>query len=93
MKTMSAKYRLMIYFFHSTLVMYEKDIKSGDIMSPLIFRAMNQKVVDRVCEEAVNIFEYELSYEQVMKGCHTYLSAKYHTQSVEDSKAFTLEET
>jgi len=45
---MSDNYKLMIYFAHSTLVMYSKTIISHDKMSAGDFMEQNKDVVKRV---------------------------------------------
>lgn len=87
---MSAQYRLMIYFAHSTMVLYSKTIVHNPEMTTEEFYKANEEVCTRVFDEGLNIFNYELSYHQVMAACQVYLSAIYHPQSVKEQKAYTL---
>lgn len=83
-------YRLMIYFAHSTMAMYEKDMRSAKVMSPQRLYDWNKDIMQRVFEEGLNIMDYELSNEQMMKACYVYLMARYYPQSVVDSKPYKL---
>lgn len=85
----SKMYRLMIYFAHSTMIMYEKTIISDKDMSVEAFHNKNKDVMTRVCEEAINIMEYELSHNQIMKACYVYLVSKNKPQSVYEKEAYT----
>lgn len=81
-------YRLMIYFAHSTMIMYEdetishKDMKAGE------FYDSNKELMERVFQEGKNIMNYELSYWQMGKACIAYLQSKYYPQSVHKTEAF-----
>ena len=86
----SKTYRLMIYFAHSTMVLYNKTIVSQEDMTPEAFYYENTEVMKRVFDEGVNIMEYELSYNQIMKACYCYLSAIYYPQSIHEKKAYVL---
>jgi hypothetical protein len=84
----SGQYRLMIYFALSTMFLYNKTIHHTKEMTPEEFYKENEDVMKRVCEEAENIFEYELSYNQKMKACYCCLQAIYKPQSVYEKEAF-----
>lgn len=86
----TTKYRLMIYFAHSTMVLYGKTLISYEQMNPEEFYNANKNVMKRVFDEGINIMAYELSYNQMMTACHVYLSSKYHPQSVDETEAFNL---
>lgn len=88
---MSNKYRLMIYFAHSTLVFYAKSIISNDKMSTGDFMAANQDVITRVANEAKSVMKYELSYNQIACACTAYQQAKYFPQSIQDTKPYQPE--
>ena len=90
MTAYSKTYRLMIYFAHSTMMLYDKTIVSRADMSPASFYNENKDVMQRVFDEGLNIMEYELSHNQMMKACYCYLSGKYHPQSVIETKAYEL---
>jgi len=81
-------YRLMIYFAHSTMIMYEKDIVSYKEMTAGEFYKKNDELMTRICQEALNIMNYELSDWQIGKACVVYLQSKYYPQSVYETKAY-----
>jgi len=85
---MSAMYKLMIYFAVATLHLYRDDIippKEGEEFSIILKK--NKTVLTRVCEEAENLFRYELSQEQMRRAVIAYLTK---SQSVKDSEAAKL---
>lgn len=86
----SAQYRLMIYFVVATILFYEKDVIIIEGETAGKFADRNKAVIDRVNEEAMNIFKYELSDDQIGKGILAYLGAKVKPQSVIDTKAYEL---
>lgn len=92
-QVLSDKYRLMIYFAHSTLVMYSKDIAIHKTMSVQEFKEVNKAVCLRVHEEALNIFNYELSNQQMSTAVQVYMNSYYYPQSVKDTKAYQLKQT
>lgn len=81
---MDNQYKLMIYFAHSTFVMYEKSIHSYPEMTVSQFRQVNEDVCQRVFDEGLSIMNYELSYEQVSRAIAVYLCSKYNPQSVKE---------
>ena len=87
---MSEKYRLMIYFAHSTLVMYSATIVSSKEMNVGEFMEQNKDVIKRVVQEGLNIFNYDLSYNQIGTASYTYLNSKYYPQSVKNTDAYEL---
>lgn len=87
--SLSHMYRLMIYFAHSTMVMYSADIVCHDKMTVADFREQNKDICQRVFDEGLSIMNYELSYEQVSRACQVYLQTKYFPQSVKKSKVYT----
>ena len=52
-KKASMTYRLMIYFAHSTLVIYSKTIVSTDKMTVYEFMEENKDVIKRVFDEGL----------------------------------------
>jgi hypothetical protein len=78
----------MIYFAHSTLVMYSKDIISHDKMSVGEFMEQNKDITKRVFDEGLSIMEYELSHNQIAKAGLVYLQAKYFPSSVKDTEVY-----
>lgn len=87
-KLMSEKYRLMVYFAHSTMMLYDKDVYSTSRMSVTTFRSCNPDLIKRVDEEAKNIFGYELSNEQMDRASYCYLQSKYSPQDVHTTEAY-----
>lgn len=79
---MTDKYKLMIYFAHSTLVMYSETIVSHEKMSVGEFTDQNKDVTERVFKEGLSIMNYELSHHQISKACLVYLQSKYFPSSV-----------
>lgn len=90
-KGLSENYRLMIYFAHSTMVMYSGSIVDNKKMNVADFRKQNELVCKRVFDEGLSIFNYELSDEQMNRASYVYLSSKYRPQSVENSKPYKHE--
>ena len=88
---MTKKYRLMIYFAHSTLVMYSKDIVSHENMSVSEFMKQNKDMTKRVFDEGLSIMKYELSHEQMSRACLVYLQAKHFPSSVKETEAYSSE--
>ncbi len=84
----SAKYRLMIYFAHSTMVMYAKTIVSHEKMSVGEFMEQNKDVVKRVFDEGLSIMEYELSHHQLERASLVYLQSKYFPSSVYEKDVY-----
>lgn len=82
----SERYRLMIYFAHSTMVMYSKTIKSNYLMTVGAFMVINKDVIKRVSEEALTVMNYELSNNQMQKAVHVYLQSFYFPQSVYETE-------
>ena len=78
----------MIYFAHSTLVMYSKDIISHDKMSAGEFMEQNKDITKRVFDEGLSIMQYELSHNQIAKACLVYLQSKYFPSSVKDTEVY-----
>jgi hypothetical protein len=87
---MSDNYRLMIYFAHSTMVIYEKTIESNSNMTIGEFRGKNKDVVKRVFDEGLSIFNYELSWNQIDAAIAVYLKAKHNPQSVYEQPVYEL---
>ncbi|MDB4984288.1 MAG: hypothetical protein JWM20_467 [Patescibacteria group bacterium] len=87
---MSKQYRLMIYFAVATFHLYRKEIippKEGETLG--IFAENNKNIVKRVCDEAKNLFKYELSHEQIGKAIAVYTA---EAQGVSDTEPATLKE-
>ena len=80
----------MIYFAHSTLVMYSKTIISNDKMSVGKFMTQNKDIVKRVFDEGLSIMEYELSINQMEKACLVYLQSKHFPSSVKETEVYQL---
>ncbi len=85
---MSEQYRLMIYFAVATLHLYRAGIVVvRGRQTPVDFATRNKDVIKRVCDEALNLFGYELSQEQVDRAIVAYLAPG---QSVAGAKAAIL---
>ena len=87
---MSTTYRAMIYAAVATMHFYRKDIvdiNPGEVYG--VFHEKNQKVMRRVLEELLNLFNYQLSSEQLGKAIKAYL---HESQSVDERPAATLRE-
>lgn len=83
----SDKYRLMIYFVHATIDIYRETIPRRDYKTVESFVRENLEVVDRVNQEAFNVFAYELSGLQLAKGIASWLSTP---QNVFETEAYKL---
>lgn len=71
---MSEQYRLMIYFAVATLHFYRGSIAA--VRGPQTskeFRERNEAVIKRVSDEALSLFNYELSSEQMGRAITAYL--------------------
>lgn len=85
---MSENYRLMVYFAVATMHLYRKSIEPyrfGETIAD--FARRNVDVQERVMVEAMNLFEYELSHEQMMRAWASYLAPG---ESVKDFGPATL---
>ena len=71
-ESFSDKYKLMIYFAHSTLVIYSKSIVCDSKTTVEEFKAQNKDVIKRVFDEGLSIFNYELSAEQMDRAIIVY---------------------
>lgn len=63
---MTDQYKLMIYFAVATLYFYRKDIvpcKEGQTLG--VFADNNSAIIQKVKDEAISLFNYELSDEQI----------------------------
>ncbi len=78
----------MIYFAHSTIIIYGKTIIDKKEMTIKEFREQNKEVVQRIFDEGLSIFNYELSYDQVSKAIAVYLKSKYDPSSVFERKIY-----
>ena len=81
---MTDKYRLMIHFAVATFHFYRKDIiklKENETLG--VFHKNNIKIIERVCDEAKSLFNYELSHEQIGKAIGVYVAP---AQSVEETQ-------
>lgn len=86
----ASQYRLMIYFAHSTMVMYAKTIESNERMSIGEFMEQNKDVIKRVFDEGLSIMEYELSHHQLERASLVYLQTKYFPSSVYEKDVYRL---
>ncbi|MBX4192032.1 hypothetical protein KW798_00915 [Candidatus Parcubacteria bacterium] len=78
----------MIYFAVATLHFYRSDIKAvRGPQTPSEFRERNKDVVQRVFDEGLSLFKYELSYEQVDRAIVAYLA---EGQKVAETKPATV---
>lgn len=88
MTNLSFNYRVMIYFAHSTMVMYSKTIISEPNMTIDEFREKNTDVITRVFDEGLSIMNYELSWHQMDRAIAVYLQVKYNPQSVYEMETY-----
>ena len=86
----SSQYRLMIYFAHSTMVMYAKTIVSNEKMTTGEFMEQNKDVIKRVFDEGLSIMKYELSHHQLERASLVYLESKYYPSSVYEKDVYRL---
>ena len=85
---MDKNYRLMIYFAVGTLHFYRKDILPlGEKETTSVFMEKNKNVIKRVMEESINLFNYELSQNQLNKAVNAYCT---ESLSVENTEAVKL---
>ena len=85
---MSEKYRLMVYFAVATLHFYRTDIapvRGSQTVGEFMER--NRGVIQRVCDEALSLFNYELSTEQIGRAVSAYLA---RGQSVSGTSVATV---
>ena len=73
-RPMSKRYRGMIYFAVATLHLYRGSIVAvRGPQTPEQFWERNKELVKRVCDEALTLFAYELSSEQINRAIWAYL--------------------
>ena len=87
----STTYRLMIYFAHSTICFYEKDIKYHEGITVHEVKNLNPKIIQRVFDEGLSIMNYELSGLQINKAVEAYVSNKLQSKSVEETLPYNFE--
>jgi hypothetical protein len=83
----SRDYRFAIYAAVATFYFYRKDVipmVEGETYGT--WAEKNKKVVDRVFEEILNLFSYELSHEQMGRAIQAFCA---EGQSVDDRPAAT----
>lgn len=85
---MTNKYKLMMYFAHSTMVMYSKTIESHEKMSVGELMDKNPEVMKRVFDEGLSIMNYELSHNQIQKAALVYLQSKHFPSSVFETEVY-----
>lgn len=72
---MSREYRQMIYFAVATLYLYRADLVTvRGSQTPDEFMKRNKSVIERVSAEAINLFNYELSIQQIGRAVAAYLA-------------------
>jgi len=84
----STLYKMMIYFAHSTMVMYSIDIISNEKMSSYEFMEKNRELIKRVFDEGLSIMDYELSHRQLERASLVYLQCKYFPTSVHERPVY-----
>jgi hypothetical protein len=77
--TPSRNYRWAIYFVVATIHFYRDSIVNPlKAETPNLdleeFLDENRALLDRVCEESRNFFEYELSHAQIVRGVRAYFA-------------------
>ena len=80
----------MVYFAHSTMVLYGASIVTHRAMSPAEFVQANAAACQRVGGEAESLFGYELSHEQMFRAAYAYLAGVYQPKDVTTSALATL---
>lgn len=85
------RYRLMIYFAHSTMVFYSKTIITREDMTIDEFMQVNRDVIKRVVDEGLSIMDYELSHHQLVKASFAYLIGIYSPKSVYEEDVYIPE--
>lgn len=69
------QYRLMIYFAIGTLHLYRTDlVVMHGMQTPESFAQCNEAVLKRVRDEALTLFGYKLSSEQVGRAIIAYIA-------------------
>jgi len=84
------KYRLMIYFIVATIQLYEASVimPKDEQISVDDFIKNNRDLMNRVFDEAINCFNYEISSHQLEKGVYAWMSSKYNPQFITDKEAY-----
>lgn len=78
------RYRAAIYFAVATLHFYREELLPLSPQQTLgDFADANRKVIDRVCEEALEYLRYELSHEQIGRALKAYLSESCRLEATE----------
>lgn len=72
---MSEKYHLLIYFIHSRLISFRKELLFNQNTTVENFRKQpcNEAVCDAIFREAIMHFGYELSHNQMCNGINLFL--------------------
>lgn len=78
---MTDQYKLMIYFAVATLHIYQKEIRIETEMSVTTFRDRYHYEVQRVFDECLSIFNYQLSYEQIDRAIVVFMKNKLKPES------------
>jgi hypothetical protein len=87
---MPFNYRAMIYFAHTTMMIYGKTIKSHEKMTVGEFMDENKDVIKRVFDEGFSIMNYELSHYQMGAASAVYLQTKHFPLSVYEIEIYQL---
>lgn len=83
-------YRAMIYAAVATMHFYSKEIHILPQMSVEQFRNMNPALIDRVAVEIKQIFNYELSWEQMGRAIYGYVRGELYPESPTHTEAYRL---
>lgn len=59
-------------------------------MSISDFKRENRDVIKRVYDEAISIFNYELSTIQMVSAIQVYFNTKFKPSSVEETEVYTI---
>jgi len=85
---MTEKYRLMIYFAVATLHIYSNGIDLSDCYNRNRFREKYSNIIKRVFDEALSIFNYELSSEQIDKAISVFILNTLNPQNVNSTEVY-----
>lgn len=84
----SDEYKLLVYFAHSRLMIYNASIISNQLMTAEEFMEKNKLVFERVTKDCKFLFGKELYNDQLKKAAISYIKSKYSPASIKDNEIF-----
>ncbi len=73
-------YKQMIISASAYIDAYSGNLKIVQGMTIQEFREAHPKIIDRAFNKVISVHEYELSYEQMNRAIHIYMSSNLRSQ-------------